>query len=68
MTNGNGMGNSERGRDRRLQAHGGNGAHHLPRVQRHQAEQDGQMLERHVQAGWGSMDVPPLRAFGREVF
>lgn len=68
MTNGNGMGNSERGWDRRLQAHGWNGANDMSGMQRHQAQQDGQMLERHVQAGWGSMDVPPLRAFGREVF
>lgn len=68
MTNGNGMGNSERGRDQRMQAHGGNGARHLPRVQRHQAEQDGQMLERHVQAGRGGLELLALRALGREVF
>lgn len=63
-----GMGNSQRGRDHGLQAHGGNGTHHLPRVQRGAAEQDGQVPERHVQAGRGGLALLALRVSGREVF
>lgn len=68
MRNGNGMGNPERGRDHRLQAHGGNGAHHLPRVQPNQAQQGGQVFERDVQAGRRGLALLALQSLGRKVF
>lgn len=68
MTNGNGMGNSERGRDHGLQALVWDGTHHLPRVQRNQAEQDGQVPQRDVQARRRGLALLALRTFWREVF
>lgn len=68
MSDGISMGHSERGRDHRLQAHGRDGAHNLPGVQRRAAEQVGPVLERHVQAGRRGLALLALWALGREVF
>lgn len=68
MSDGISMGHSEHGRDHRMQAHGRDGAHHLPGVQRRAAQQDRPMLERHVQAGRSGLALLALWALGREVF
>jgi len=58
------MGHSEAARDRG-QAHDGDAAHHVPRVQPHAAQQGRQMPIGDVQTGRGSVDVLALPVAGR---
>ena len=49
------------------QGNNGHATHHLSAMQRPATEQDGPVLECHVQAGWGAVALLALRMDGRRI-